>query len=420
MSFLLFSKIVIMKKNIFLLLISSAFILQSCNNTSQKKIDINASNSVLADSSEASCPWLTKDNNGNLVLSWIRKIDSSTSVYCYAISKDQGKTFGKAIVIPGSSNIHPHGENMPKIIFKPSGEIIAAWASANANPKNAYSDEVYYSKSFDNGASWSKATKLVRDTAGYDQRYFDLAILSNGEAGIIWLDNRKTTPHDGSALYFATTKDTSGFQNEKLITQPCCPCCRTDLFVDKEKNVHLLYRAIIQDSIRDMEHIVSTDNGKTFSMPKRISKDNWVVFGCPHTGPAMTENKDGIQFTWFTGGKDGGIYYCNSPNDGKSFSSREMVSGINSKHCQIVSIADSNIAIVWNENFTKGDSVSSRIGIELRNAEGNDPVKKYITQETGNATFPTIKSINKNAVLVAYTVTDNNNKEHVEYKIIGL
>jgi len=405
-----------MKKTIFLLLVSAVFLLLACNN-SQKQITINASNAVLADSSEASCPWLTKDNNGNLVLSWIRKIDSSTSVFCYAISKDQGKTFGKSIVIPGSSNIHPHGENMPKIIFKPSGEIIAAWASSNANPKNAYSDEVYYSKSFDNGASWSKATKLVKDTAGYDQRYFDLAILSNREAGIIWLDNRKTTPHDGSALYFASTKDTSGFQNEKLIAQPCCPCCRTDLFVDNEKNIHLLYRAIIQDSIRDMEHIVSTDNGQTFSTPKRISNDNWVVFGCPHTGPAMTENKDGIQFTWFTGGKDGGIYYCNSPNDGKSFSSRKMVSGIHSRHCQIVSVADNNIAIVWDQIFTKGNALSSRIGIELRNAEGLEPVKKYITKEEGDATFPAIKSINENAVLIAYTQT-NNNKEYVKYEVV--
>jgi hypothetical protein len=96
-----------------------------------------------------------------------------------------------------------------------------------------------------------------------------------------------------------------------------------------------------------------------------------------------------------------------------------MVSGVQSKHCQIASIADNNIAIVWNENFSKGNNFCSRIGIELRNAEGNDPVKEYITPETGNATFPTIRSINKNAVLVAYTETENN-KDYVKYKIVNL
>ncbi len=133
----------------------------------------------------------------------------------------------------------------------------------------------------------------------------------------------------------------------------------------------------------------------------------------------MTENKDGIQFTWFTGGNEGGIYYCNSDNNCKSFSSRQMVSGIASKHCQIVSLNENDLAIVWNENFIKKNGFSSRIGIEIRNAEGSDPVKTYITPETGNATFPTIKSVNKNAALVAYTETVNN-KDFVKYKVVKL
>src|SRR5438094_5283186 len=46
-------------------------------------------------------------------------INDSTSAFCYAVCKD-GKAFGAPIVIPRSSNIEPHGENLPKIIFKPS------------------------------------------------------------------------------------------------------------------------------------------------------------------------------------------------------------------------------------------------------------------------------------------------------------
>jgi uncharacterized protein YbaR (Trm112 family) len=407
-----------MKKIIFFIVVGSSLIFQSCFNT-KEKINIAASDAVQIDTSGGSCPYLAKDKNGNIVLSWIKKIDSSTSVYCYAISKDKGKTFEKTIQIPGSENIHPHGENMPKIIFKPNGEIIAAWASANSNPKNPYSDVVYYSQSFNNGSSWTKPEKLVTDTAAYDQRYFDMALTGNGEVAICWLDNRKKTAEEGSALYFAETSNNSGFKNERLITEPCCPCCRTDLYVDSKKNIHIVYRAIINDSIRDMLHTVSSDNGKTFSTPERISKDNWVINGCPHTGPAMTENKNGIQFTWFTGGGNGGIYYCHSNNEGMTFSPREKVSGTASKHCQIVCLNDKDIAITWNETFFKGDITSSRIGLELRNAKGNDPVKTYITSEKGNATFPVIKSINENAVLIAYT-ENVHDKDYVKYKVVNL
>jgi hypothetical protein len=190
------------------------------------------------------------------------------------------------------------------------------------------------------------------------------------------------------------------------------------LYVDSKKNIHVLYRAIINDSIRDMVTAISPDNGKTFSTPERISNDNWVINGCPHTGPAMTENKDGIQFTWFTGGNNGGVYYCSSNNEGQSFSPREKVSGIASRHCQITCV-DNDIAIVWNENFSKDNISSSRIGMEIRKADGNDPVKQYITSETGNATFPVIKSIDKNAALVAYTESVGE-KDYVKYKLVKL
>ncbi|MEO8962722.1 MAG: sialidase family protein [Ginsengibacter sp.] len=406
-----------MKHHILLILICTGFTFQSCFNK-HKQINIIASNAAQIDTSEGSCPYLTKDNKGNIALSWIRKIDSSVSIYCYSISADNGKSFGKAIEIPGSNNIHPHGENMPKIIFKPDGEIIAAWASANPNAKNAYSDVVYYSRSDDKGATWSKADKLVSDTTGYDQRYFDMAILPDGNAAIIWLDNRKKTTGEGSALYFAETGGNSGFENERLISEPCCPCCRTDLFVDSKKNIHVVYRAILHDSIRDMVHSVSNDMGKTFSEYEKISNDNWVINGCPHTGPAMTENKDGIQFTWFTGGDDAGIFYCSSNNNGQTFSKRDMVSGIASRHCQITSV-DNDIAIVWNEHFSTGNHSSSLIGIEVRNADGRDPVKKFITPETGNATFPVIKSIDRNSAFVSYTETVKD-RTYVKYKIVSL
>ena len=165
------------------------------------------------------------------------------------MSIDEGKTFGKAIEIPGSTNVHPHGENMPKVIFKPSGEIIAAWGAANPNPINQYSGLVYYSQSFDEGKTWTKPRSLTDDTASFDQRYFDMALLPNGEAGITWLDNRKQWNKEGSGLYYAVTNGKNGFQNERLISGPCCQCCRTDLFIDTKKNIHVLYRAIINDSI---------------------------------------------------------------------------------------------------------------------------------------------------------------------------
>lgn len=407
-----------MKRASLLILLGTAIFTYSCNTKDPKRV-ITASKETTIDTASGSCPYLTKDNKNNIVLSWIKQVDTTTAIFCYAISLDEGKTFSKAIEIAGSTNVHPHGENMPKLIFKPSGEIIAAWGAANPNPKNQYSGLVYYSQSFDEGKTWAKPRSITTDTASFDQRYFDVALMPDGEAGIVWLDNRKQWNGEGSGLYYAVTKDKTGFQNERLISGPCCQCCRTDLFIDTKQNIHVLYRAIINDSIRDMVHIVSINGGKSFSNPERISKDNWVINGCPHTGPAMTENKDGLHFTWFTGGNGSGIYYNTSNDNGKSFSNRDSVSGKASKHCQITTLPNDNILIVWNESFPSGSKFSSRIGIEERNPNGSRTIKQYITSEKSNSSFPVICSINADKALIAYT-ENIKDKEHVLFKQVTM
>jgi hypothetical protein len=366
----------------------------------KKTIDI-ASPAIQVDSLPGQSPYLTKDANGHAVLSWVRMQNDSTAVFCYALSAD-GQTFGRPVVIPGSQNIQPHGENLPKIIFKPSGEIIALWGARSTSSKNKYAGLVYYAQSFNNGKSWTAPKPLTADTASNDQRYYDVALLPSGEVGIIWLDNRKSTDREGSALYFAYTNGTNGFTAETKIAESCCQCCRTDLFVDNKGGIHTLYRGIIKDSIRDMVHAVSTDGGKTFSTPQRISEDNWVIDGCPHTGPAMTENKEGLQFAWFTGGKEKGAYFTSSRDNGKSFATRNAISRLGS-HPQLTTLKNNDLVIVWDETVVEGSQVAKQIGVQVRTPDGRAKDHRFITDAGSMASFPVITSVKEQNVLIAYS-----------------
>ncbi|HEY7162884.1 MAG TPA: sialidase family protein [Acidobacteriota bacterium] len=395
----------------------ACILIAACNDQKHESI-ILADQAVQADRAPGECPYLTRDNKGNTVLSWIRIINDSTTAFCYATSKD-GKVFSSPVVIPNSENIQPHGENLPKIIFKPSGEVIALWGARNMNPKNKYSGLIYYTQSFDEGKHWTDLRLLISDTASYDQRYYDVDLLPDGEVGIIWLDNRKTTPREGSGLYFARTNGKNGFEGSgQLISEPCCQCCRTDLFVDRKGGIHALFRGIIQDSVRDMVHIVSLDGGKTFSTPERISDDNWVINGCPHTGPAMTENQNGIHFSWFTGGRNRGCYYTNSANDGKTFAARNGVSKFGS-HPQMTSLSNGELLIVWDESASAGATVAKRIGIQKRSADGNDEGKDYITDVNSFASYPVIAAINNQEAIVAYTKKENE-KSYIEWQKVSV
>jgi hypothetical protein len=381
---------------------------------------MKAGNIVTIDTANASCAYLASDNKGNIVLSWVRQINDSTAALCYAISADKGQSFSHPVVIPHTAHVQPHGENIPKLVFKPSGEIIAIWGEANANARNKYSGLVFYTQSFDGGKSWANAKPLVTDTASYDQRYFDVAVLKTGEAAVIWLDNRKQTPAEGSTLYFATTHGKSGFIQERPIGESVCQCCRTDLLVDEAGAMHVLYRDIISDSIRDMVHTVSTD-GKTFSPAKPISKDNWVIRGCPHSGPAMVTNKTGLHFAWFTGGNAKGIFYCHSTDNGASFSVRDSVrQSAAAKHPQIASWGNGNMLITWDEGLVQHNQAASLIGVCERNDAG--PVGKplFISDAAKRSSFPAVQIIDDKTALIAYTQSGERQPDHVVYQLLSV
>jgi hypothetical protein len=360
-----------------------------------------SSPAFLVDEFPASSPNVTKDSKGNTVISWVRKINDTSSVFCYSVMNNDDH-LTQTVVIPSSTNIHAHAENLPKVIFKPSGEIIAVWGTKNPDPRNKYSGLICYSQSFDSGRTWTAAKRLVADTAGHDQRYSDVVLMKNGEAAIIWLDNRTSAAREGSALYCAVTNGANGFVNEHLVSEPTCQCCRTKLLCDKNGNLHVVYRGIINDSIRDMVHVVSKDNGKTFTTPDRIHGDNWVLRGCPHTGPAMTENGNGLHFAWYTGGVKKGSYFISSTDNGRSFKSYDSISALGT-HPQLTTLPGGEIVSVWDESVHIGGEFYKSIGMQVRDARGVAMMKDFVTPDTSYNTYPVIAPAGRNAVAIVYT-----------------
>ncbi|MER2996726.1 hypothetical protein [Pontibacter populi] len=354
----------------------------------------------------ASCPYLTKDNKGNMVLSWVQAIDTTGNyLMAYAVSDDAGKTFGKAQTIPTTKGVHPHDENLPKILFRKNGDIIAMFPVSNPNPKNSYAGLVFYTQSFDGGKNWTEAKQLAEDTINsIDERYFDMEVLPNGEVGAIWLDSRKNTDREGSSLYFASTSGRNGFAGEKVIDTQLCQCCRTDLYLDEKQELHVAYRGILNDSIRDMMHLVSVDGGKTFVKPERISADNWVIDGCPHTGPAMISNKFGMHYAWFTMGGGSGVYYSQKES-GKAFTPRETISNAPAaRHPQLATFGNGKLAVVWDERGNDSSKSNNYIGLQIRSDNGAHLKTIQLTEANGSAVYPVIATIDDKDLLVAYTI----------------
>ncbi len=373
-------------------------------------------------------PGLTKDHLKRPVLSWVEQLTENRFRMRYAISTNNGKSFEAPVIVTPSITLSPHAENAPKLVFKPSGEIIAVWGVTSTSlqqgiynkegsdehshhdgpntlksaPKSKYAGQIYYSQSFDEGKNWTTARPLVNDPEGNDQRYFDVALNQDGEVIIIWLDNRKTGNQEGSALFMATTYQQEGFQQQHKISETTCQCCRTKLLIDPQNRIHVVYRAILQDSIRDMVHQVSTDGGKIFSTPKRIHEDNWIVKTCPHTGPTMTINQTGLHFAWYSASPKKATYFTSSTDNGGSFTGFTTLSE-SARHPQMNTLANQLIGIVWDEVLRMGEKSATGIGMEWKSREGKTIGKLALTSPEEMAAYPVILPL-EDAFLVAYQV----------------
>jgi hypothetical protein len=284
--------------------------------------------------------YVTNDAEGNPVVVWIE----SDSVYnknlmCYAVSTDNGNTFSPKVSVPIPDVVNTHAEGMPKVAFLKNGGVIAAYEKSAPTPENKYAGAVYYLYSSDLGKNWIGPRFLHSDTvSGRSRGFFDIATLPDGNVGASWLDIKENAREKGRTIRFAKTNADGIFQNEKVIEPFACECCRTELFVDRDGNINVAYRSVrkgnLNELIRDMAWVRSTDGGESFTTPTLISDDRWVMDRCPHTGPTLCSSKSGLQALWYTEGNGSGVYYT-STQQGK-FGKREQISH-SATHPQLVS-----------------------------------------------------------------------------------
>jgi hypothetical protein len=419
-----------------LLLVSISLI--ACRQVPDKSPNIE---SITISDAEALGPYFTKDNKGNPVLCWT-ELNSQDSLYRlkYAIYDVQLNKFGKPITVLGSEGSSTAAESMSKVAFKDDGTIVALFNKRFENADNRFASAIYYTISDDEGQTWTEPQFIHSEASqNYGRSFFTISRLADGEVGAIWLDGRFGESEKGSALFFARTENGQGFGVDTCLDKNTCECCRTEILIDKNGGIHLAYRGIqtpFGKQTRDMVYSFSKDNGKSFDTAKPISKDNWEIEGCPHTGPTLAYTGDAINALWFTGAGIPGLYFSSLGNTEEEFKGKIEMSKAG-RHPQMVSIKDNSLAMVWDEVLDKeqdsGDkpmhhdhgmamksdspSAYSRIVLTLFN-KGRINKQIPISPESQIAYHPVICSL-KNGVLTAW-VNEAAGKPFISYSFIGI
>ena len=154
---------------------------------------------------------------------------------------------------------------------------------------------------------------------------------------------------------------------------------------------------------------MSSDGGRTFTPPVRISEDQWVLDGCPENGPAIVVGSDRrIHVAWPTliPGRTPtseptlGLFYATS-RDGRQFTARQRIptEGV-PRHPQITIGSRGEIIVVWDEQTRSGRRVA--LGRTTAQASGTVQFVRQPIGDSESAVYPVIATVD-DAVIVAWT-----------------
>jgi hypothetical protein len=307
-----------------------------------------------------------------VVVTWASRSASATDVYA-ALSDDGGASFAAPLRVndvPGDARVS--GEQAPRVVLADGVHVV--WASrqdgaavirtASMRPgERAFAPAVaVHAKGLSGARGWAS-----------------LAAGRGGEVHVAWLDGRGDVAADRSSPPAAaahapmgTRQDlfeavwrADGTHAEARVATNVCFCCKTAVASGPDGSVYVAWRHIYPPNLRDIAVARSTDGGRTFSSPARVSEDGWAIDGCPDDGPAIGVDARGVlHVVWPTvdpagGGK--GIFYAYSLDGGRSFAPRvRLDEGPGGAAHPQLALLGGRVVAVWDEGSGGARRVSLR------------------------------------------------------------
>jgi hypothetical protein len=212
-----------------------------------------------------------------------------------------------------------------------------------------------------------------------------------------------------SKIFFAKLNDPA---SARAIAPGVCYCCKTSVATGADGSIVAAWRHVYPGNIRDVALAKSSDGGRTFSPPIRVSEDDWVLDGCPENGPAVAvDHTNAIHIVWPTlvrasgGDETLALFYAMS-RDGQRFTKRQEIhaDGV-PRHPQIAVGPAGKITIAWDEQIKR----ARRIIIARGTIDYSNPVRftrESVTEEAG--AYPAIAPV-ADGMLVAWTSGSSEN-----------
>ena len=154
------------------------------------------------------------------------------------------------------------------------------------------------------------------------------------------------------------------FSPNRKVAAEACPCCKTALAVSSDGTLYAGWRQVLPGNFRHIAVASSTDGGATFSSPKIVSDDQWVLQGCPVSGPSLSVDPSGsLKVLWYAAGEANatGLYVSESTDKGRTFAPRQLLAQETVKGTPALASGENRAIALW-QAAEVGETKASELG----------------------------------------------------------
>ena len=310
----------------------------------------------------AAQPDLVMVSDGRLLLSWIAAEANGAHVLRFA--SFDGTAWAAPKDIARGDDWFVNWADTPHLAATEDGALWAQWLRRSASATYAY--DVALSRSSDGGKTWSAAMLVNDDGTPTEHGFVSLWPQSDTDIGVAWLDGRNTAggehaEHDGHgagamtlrAAVFASDMRKSA---ETEIDAYTCDCCQTSAALT-DRGPLLVYRGRDAKEVRDV--IATRLQDGTWTSPRKVHDDQWVMPACPVNGPAVAARGMQAWVAWYTAADDvPRLRIARSSDAGDSFGMPVEVDRGEAMQGRVgVAVDDGSVWVSWVREDAQGQAL---------------------------------------------------------------
>ncbi|HEV2911848.1 MAG TPA: sialidase family protein [Pyrinomonadaceae bacterium] len=357
-------------------------------------------------------------NDGTIYVSWVEhRARKEADVFVLRLDGD-GRATGEPVrVNTREGEATAWRGDPPTLAVSSDGQLYVGWTARAASEGHA--TDLYLSASRDGGRTFASPVRVNDDRLPVVHGMHSLAVARDGRIHLAWLDERNIGPPAGKKadpkqmehmernreVFTAFSVDGGrSFSANRRVAVEACPCCKTSVAAAPDGRVYVGWRQVLPGDYRHIAVSASADGGESYGPPLIVSDDQWVIAGCPVSGPALSITGDGVlRVMWYTAGERGtpGLYWAESRAPGLTFSESRLFAG-GQAHGTPFLLADERgrLTVVWEGMDDGGASRLMAAPLGTGGSKDSAPVL------SGGAELPSA-AMARDRLLISYIVNTN-------------